>query len=198
MRIPFVHYVPFYIHVPVLKLLQMCHSQKREPDVFIGGRENTYMRRWYVIPHNKWFNIYLHQFLRSDDDRALHDHPWWNLSWVLSGGYYEVTAQMPGLHEVMDAVHYRGEKEHALKPGGKRKYRWRNPGALAWRQAKAAHRLQLARDLSGELSAWSLFITGPKVRVWGFWCREGWVAFDSAARKERRMNPGGPDGPCPD
>ena len=25
---------------------------------------------------NKIFNIYLHQIIRSDDDRALHDHPY--------------------------------------------------------------------------------------------------------------------------
>lgn len=182
MRIPFVTYVPFYLHVPVRKMLRKYHSDCREPDVFIGGRTNTYLRRWYVIPHNKWFNIYLHQFLRSDDDRALHDHPWWNISWVLSGGYHEITAP----------------SEKDLPPGGRRKESTRWAGALAFRSAKTAHRIRLMRcGDSEEMPVWTLFITGPKIRVWGFWCREGWVAFDSKARSERRLNPGGPDGPCP-
>lgn len=52
----------------------------RPPDVVIGGFQNPYLLRWYVIPRNPVFNVYVHLFLRSDDDRALHDHPWANLS----------------------------------------------------------------------------------------------------------------------
>jgi hypothetical protein len=43
---------------------------KRAPDQVIGGRERPYMLRWYLIPRNRFCNIYLHHFLRSDDDRA--------------------------------------------------------------------------------------------------------------------------------
>ena len=62
--------------------------QDRDPDFVIG---NNYLRRWWLLPRNKWFNIYLHEINKSDDDRALHDHPWWNLSIILKGGYFEVT-----------------------------------------------------------------------------------------------------------
>ena len=37
--------------------------------------------------------MYLHLFLRDDDDRALHDHPWDNASFLLTEGYVEV---LPG------------------------------------------------------------------------------------------------------
>lgn len=57
---------------------------------YIGGKENPYMIRWFVIPRNPWFNIYVHKFCRDDDDRALHDHPWWFVSLVLSGSYIEL------------------------------------------------------------------------------------------------------------
>ncbi|MDZ7823006.1 MAG: hypothetical protein U5K75_02470 [Ahrensia sp.] len=60
------------------------------PDLIIGGAEDPYMRRWFIIPRNRWFNIYLHEIVRSDDDRALHDHPWWSLSLVLDGQMLEV------------------------------------------------------------------------------------------------------------
>jgi len=64
---------------------------RRPPDFVVGGQETPYLKRWYVIPRNPLFNIYLHQFLRSDDDRALHTHPWANLSFILNGCYVEHT-----------------------------------------------------------------------------------------------------------
>lgn len=64
------------------------NKRKTEPDFVIG---ENYLRRWWIIPRNRFFNIYLHEINKSDDDRALHDHPWWNLSIVLKGGYHEVT-----------------------------------------------------------------------------------------------------------
>jgi hypothetical protein len=61
----------------------------REPDVVIGGRDNPYLLRWHLIPRNKLFGIYLHRFLRDDDDRALHDHPKNNISLILTTDYRE-------------------------------------------------------------------------------------------------------------
>src|SRR5690242_14714107 len=71
---------------------------RRPPDVIIGGRDRPYMLRWFVIPRNRFFNIYLHHFHRSDDDRALHDHPWLNLSIILQGEYVEHTIEAGGVN----------------------------------------------------------------------------------------------------
>lgn len=60
------------------------------PHFVIGDRERPYLLRWYLLPRNPHLNLYLHKFLRDDDDRALHDHPWWFCSAVLLGGYREV------------------------------------------------------------------------------------------------------------
>ena len=60
----------------------------RKPDFVIG---DDYLRRWWIIPRNPGANVYLHEILHSDDDRALHDHPWANTTVVLSGGYIEHT-----------------------------------------------------------------------------------------------------------
>src|SRR4051812_37025247 len=62
-----------------------------KPHFFIGGQDAPYMLRWYLLPRNPWLNLYLHKFLRDDDDRALHDHPWWFVSLMLRGAYYETT-----------------------------------------------------------------------------------------------------------
>lgn len=125
----------------------LATASRRDPDIFIGGRQNTYLRRWYVIPRNRWFNIYLHQFLRSDDDRALHDHPWVNLSILLAGEYTEVIPTI----------------------GGTTTSRILRAGNLALRGPKSAHRVHLHAG-----KCWTLFITGPRVRDWGFWCPQGW------------------------
>lgn len=62
----------------------------RAPDFVIG---DDYLRRWWVIPRNPFANVYLHDIRKSDDDRALHDHPWPNTSFLISGRYIEHTPE---------------------------------------------------------------------------------------------------------
>lgn len=117
----------------------------RKPDITIG---DNYLERWFVIPRNKYFNIYLHKFSGSDDDRALHDHPWWSVSFLLKGSLSEVFKTKLGNIDI------------------------RHPKRFIpiLRAATAAHRLVLISPV-----AWTLFITGPKIRSWGFHCPNGWV-----------------------
>lgn len=117
----------------------------RAPDLEIGEPGDIYLRRWWVIPRNKWFGVYLHHFLRSDDPRALHDHPKANISILLRGSYRE---------------HLTGGVVKLRRP-------WR-PIA---RKAETAHRIELIDGAP----VWSLFLTGPIVREWGFHCKRGWV-----------------------
>jgi hypothetical protein len=62
----------------------------RPPDVIIG---DDYLRRWWVVPRNAGCNVYLHEILHSDNDEALHDHPWVNTSMIIEGEYFEVTPE---------------------------------------------------------------------------------------------------------
>lgn len=121
---------------------------RRAPDLVIGGDDNPYLRRWYVIPRNPVFNIYLHQFLRDEDDRALHDHPWVNLSILLRGTY----------------------TEHTIANGGINVRQRREAGQFKLRLPWAAHRIELTDG-----PCWTLFITGPRLRQWGFHCPQRWV-----------------------
>ena len=127
------------------------------PHFVIGGEDDPYMLRWFVIPRNKIFNIYVHKFLRDDDPRALHDHPWWFISLILKGGYYEV---------VPDPVVPKAEIVYT-----------RQAGSLAFRKATHKHRVVMLRSQQGYemLPCWTLVITGRKVRSWGFWCPQGFV-----------------------
>lgn len=123
------------------------HRMENEPSAVIGGRDNPYLIRWYVIPRNRFLNVYLHEFRRSDDDRALHDHPWWSVSLSLNYAMEEV---------------YRGW-------GGKERWRKVKPGSLVFRRARFAHRMIVRYP-----GALTLFITGPRLREWGFLCPQGW------------------------
>lgn len=147
----------------------------------------VYMSRWWKIKRNAFFNIYFHQVFRSDDDKALHDHPWWSFSIVLSGGYYE----------------------HRILEGGVHEKKWYGPGSILFRRSGAhAHRLELKKvawigstdpylqnwrmmeldnlnlsyegdEAMYELPAKTIFITGPVLRRWGFHAIERWVdAYD--------------------
>lgn len=136
------------------------------PHLVIGGEDNPYLIRRFLIPRNRLLNIYLHKFVRSDDDRALHDHPWWFVSLVLKGGYWE----------------HRGGRLIGVKS-------WRAPGSLAFRRPGELHRVELERTLEyaspgtvwfepyvHERPCWTLVVTGPRMRSWGFQCpRQGWV-----------------------
>lgn len=127
------------------------------PDLQIGEK---YLRRFYLIPRNHWFNIYLHKFVGDDDDRALHDHPWNSVSMLLKGSLKEYTEA--------DDPKYVGQEGS----GGHMPKRF----ALYYRAATFRHRLELLQENPFvENPAWTLFVTGPTIREWGFWCRKGFV-----------------------
>lgn len=119
-----------------------------EPHFIIGSKADPYVYRWWVLPRNSKINVYLHKFLRDDEDRALHDHPWWFISIILWGGYWEVT------------------------PDGIRRRRWLS---VAFRRADHQHRVVLHPGMERLKPCWTLVITGPRTREWGFWCPQGFV-----------------------
>lgn len=120
------------------------YAFKNKPLIHIGGEKNAYMIRWAIVDgKGAGNNVYLHKFLRNDEDRALHDHPWDSVSVLLSGRLREIDAENP-------------------------KGRIIRAGEIRHRPADYAHRLIV------EEQGFSLFITGPKVREWGFLCEASW------------------------
>src|SRR5690606_3622328 len=94
------------MHLPSLAAVLLGWARERyigarDPDFIIGAdaEGGPYLLRWYVTPWRRWKehaehrptwwnqakarvsrllpNLYVHVFLRDDDDRALHDHPSW-------------------------------------------------------------------------------------------------------------------------
>lgn len=178
---------------------------KRTPDFTVSRDGDTYLRRWHLLPRNNWFNIYLHHTVNDDDPTALHDHPYWNMSIVLSGGYYEYVPMDP--MGGYDAEYWASEASRhnngwlcEAKAGryqaDKCMRLWRRAGSILFRRATDAHRLALQTvavlwtDQSGTrvksfvtTPSWSLFVTGPRRRKWGFWCPKGWTPFDQYVKR---------------
>src|SRR5690606_19189993 len=76
----------------------------------------------------------------------------------------------------------------------------RSAGDVVCRRARAAHRVELisAMDGSGSAPVITLFITGPRLREWGFWCPGGrWVHWRdfTAPGRSGEIGPGC-DGPA--
>ena len=133
------------------------------PHQVVGPPGHPYLLRWFVVPHNKFLNVYVHKFTASDEPQVLHDHPWWFASLVLSGSYVEHTTA-----------------------GSRRRRR----GSVAVRAASFWHRVELPAGRGGVAPVCrTLVLTGPKVRTWGFWCgRERfveWTKFDGGCGEEQ-------------
>lgn len=120
-----------------------------------------YMDRWWLLKPHWWtlhFGVRVHRFMRSDTDRALHDHPGCSLSILLRGAYTETMPVDQGQHPFDDFV-----------PGGTYSLH-RVAGDVIPRSRRFGHRLTLNSD-----EVWSIFVMRHARQAWGFRTREGWV-----------------------
>ena len=127
----------------------------RAPDLVIAPDGHPYLYRWHVTPPKMPANVYFHIQVSDDPERPLHDHPWDNMSVILSGdGYRELLSLSEG-EPFPDTINTF----------------IRRPGDVIFRRAKQAHRLLLMPGERGYTM--TLFSTGPKINDWGFWYPEG-------------------------
>jgi hypothetical protein len=149
--------------------------------------KEPYLSRWYFY-RSPNFATYLHKFHRSDEDRALHDHPGSFISVILWRGYNEITEGLSG-----ECPYCKGGSIMMFAPCSKcrgsgkkityvKKRKW--PGMILYRPATWRHRVELLREtvnppnnwpypndkpLQIELPAWSMIIRFKQFRKWGFW-----------------------------
>lgn len=80
----------------MVELLQQTLKQITEtipPDFIVGREDNPYLLRWFLFKNEQSGQprIYLHKFIKSDWDQALHDHPAKSVSFLFDGEYLEHT-----------------------------------------------------------------------------------------------------------
>lgn len=73
----------------------------------------------------------------------------------------------------------------------KRGLRRYGAGAIKLRRAKSPHRI----IMNTGKPCWTIFITGPRIREWGFHCPNGWKDWKSFVKLR---NAGDPSGGCGD
>lgn len=144
-----------------------------------GGADDPTYWRYFVIPRNPVFNIYLHRFLKDDEEHH-HDHRMLNITFILQGSYFEERfAWRP--HEGLPLPATK------LIPVEQRQ--------LFARLPSTPHRVVLKRDADNRpIPIWSLFIGFPQLRKWGFWCpgdgAARWVPFERYVSSIDPLNPG--------
>ena len=130
---------------------------KRLPKKIIPSRndDQPYLIRYKLFGIPWLCAIFIHNFARGDDDVQLHDHPWPFWHCILEGHYYE---------EDKEGVHLR------------------ETGYSAFKRPRAAHRIILPDEQQGKV--WTLVIRGPRLRTWGFLCKDGrWMPWKKHLEK---------------
>ena len=139
--------------------LNFLERLERKRIIMDRVNDQPYLERYYVFLKDRdWFpfNVFIHKFLKSDPD-DVHDHPWPYATLILKGGYYEWTPQFD---------------EQGRKFGEICK--WRGPGHFRVCRANSYHRI----ELDPSVTAWTLFMPGPKKRDWGFLVNNKWIQHE--------------------
>jgi hypothetical protein len=132
-----------------------------EKRVIVNCEREPYLHRWYVLRTER-VGVFIHRFVRSDEDRALHDHPWSFIVIPLWGGYIEHSDRLPQVWGV--DLGYRIPVRRRVWPLISTRYRGTD----------YRHRVELVN----ERPSWSLFIRFKKVREWGFWPKTGFILWN--------------------
>jgi len=131
------------------------------------NKNDLYLRRYYIYRGKHRPHIYLHHIVRSDYERACHDHPWDFISFILKGGYTEIC-----------------EYPETAFGAAQTTRKWKRPGTFIRHKATDFHRLEL------KAPAWSLVFSGKKTRIWGFNTPDkGWIAFNTLYQYIKDMMP---------
>ena len=139
----------------------LMRRAERKGQVYnITGRakddHDIYMVR-YIIFKTRYVGVYIHRFLRSDDDTH-HDHPWCFHTYIVEGGYSE---------QILKRIAYSQDRGYWIKTTKRAK-----PGDLLFRKGTHIHRVILDKHYSVdeiETAPLTFVVIGPKYREWGFW-----------------------------
>lgn len=144
-----------------LGLIWLCEKTGRTFNITgTGDDTDVYLIRYYVI-QSRFFNFFIHRFLRSDRD-DLHDHPWNFGTYVVKGGYRE---QVPNSQEF-------GGPNYRINERSTERNQW------ATRKAEQLHRVVVDQELTyvqKDQATITLCFTGRTRRDWGFVKDGKWV-----------------------
>jgi hypothetical protein len=139
--------------------LNLLERMGRKRIVMDRECDEPYLERYYLFLKDRDrfpFNVFLHKFLKGDPD-DVHDHPWPYATLILKGGYWEWIPQFDAEGKMSCEIQ-----------------KWRGPGSFRICSANSYHRI----ELDPSVTAWTLFMPGPKKRDWGFLVKNKWVQHE--------------------
>ncbi len=125
---------------PERRRFKLFQLRWKEP---LGSKDCPYAYR-YVL-NLGLFAIRVHHWLRSDDKRHFHNHPYWFLTCVVKGSYTDVSELSLSekasitLHDLLSF------------------------GSIRFRKASHTHYVDVPKG-----GAWSILLTGKPYQPWGF------------------------------
>lgn len=138
---------------------------------------DIYLHRWYVF-RTKLLTLFVHKFVRSDEDRALHDHPWPFLVIPIWRGYIEHSMRWDdgdGTRHGPPIGYDMQTRVYPILGARLRPATYRHRVELFSRGVSEHTEAICQRKINPFLPAWSIFFHFRKLRSWGFWMPEGWV-----------------------
>jgi hypothetical protein len=144
-------------------VIRLCEKTGRVFNITgTGADTDVYLIKYYVF-QNKYFNVFIHIFLRSDRD-DMHDHPWNFGTYVIRKGYKEevINPEDPRVFIPTILVNVRDVCQN----------RW------ATRKAETLHRVKLYHEFTmaeKDIAPMTVCITGPTKRDWGFVKDGKWI-----------------------
>jgi len=147
-----------FSHLARVMCRQLVKTIPRRREIWNREGTSLYLERWYILggpsEEGEWkdapLQVCIHRFARSDEDGALHNHPWeQSMSFILAGGYSEerrVTDRNTGAVQV---------KRYFYPPF--------HFNLIA---SDDFHRVDLFEE-----DCWTIFVSSKKTQSWGFWDR---------------------------
>jgi hypothetical protein len=126
----------------------------------ILSKEGKVHFRRFRLAETPWFNLYLHEIRRSDEDRHMHDHPWHFKSLILWGKYMERTSLYPKFDSLV--------------------FEQFQPGDVVHHHASDVHKITLKSPV-----VWTLVLTSGRKRMWGYRTAKGWIDFKTYRQLKR-------------
>lgn len=143
----------------------------RRRDIINRTGDAVYLERYYLLggpsEEGEWadspLQVCIHRFRQSDEDGALHNHPWeQSVSFILAGGYSEERrwngpSEITGTSNVVRRMYL--------------------PFDFNLIAHDDFHRVDLLEE-----DCWTIFVSSKKTQSWGFWDRDtkifkGWREF---------------------
>lgn len=178
----FLRWPSFYlIRALTYAIMYLCEKTGRVAKITGTGEDkDIYLMRYYVI-RSRFFNVFIHQFLRPDRD-DLHDHPWNFLAYLVDGSYdeYKWNDETKQVDKTVrhNNIHCRNWGDATLSR--------LKQNSLIFRRATDQHKVVVAntyKEAQKNYAPLTICVTGRTKREWGFWRETPMTAAEQIATR---------------